>query len=90
MAGVVNHLDLQTLHAVNMQTADNANNHTSTSSTHCLNTEELGEYLGLSGRTIDRLRQTGALTYRRFGSQIRFAPEDVAAFVAQSRVLDES
>jgi excisionase family DNA binding protein len=71
-----------------MQNADIANNHTSTPSTRCLDTEELGEYLGLSGRTIDRLRQTGALSYRRFGSQVRFSPEDIAEFVSKSRVLE--
>jgi excisionase family DNA binding protein len=71
-----------------MQNADNTNNHTSTPSTRCLDTEELGEYLGLSGRTIDRLRQTCAISYRRFGSQVRFSPEDIAEFVAQSRVVE--
>jgi excisionase family DNA binding protein len=71
-----------------MQMDDNQNLHTSALHIRFLDTEELGEYLGLSGRTIDRLRQTGAISYRRFGHQIRFSPEDIAEFVAKSRVVD--
>jgi excisionase family DNA binding protein len=88
IARVVNHLVRPKAHAVYVQNTDNTNNRPSSSSTRCLDTEQLGEHLGLSGRTIDRLRQTGAISYRRFGHQIRFAQEDVAEFLAQSRVVE--
>ena len=54
----------------------------------CIDSDELGEVLGLSSRTIDRLREAGAITYRRFGkNQIRFAPEDVAEYIERCRVI---
>ena len=55
----------------------------------CLDSQQLGEYLGLSVRSIDRLREGGAISYLRIGGgSIRFAPEDVVAFIAQSRVVE--
>jgi predicted DNA-binding transcriptional regulator AlpA len=68
---------------------DTGNHDPSAPRTRCLDSEELGEFLGLSVRSIDRLRQSGALTYLRLGNQtIRFAPEDIAEFVAKSRVVE--
>ena len=85
---VINPLEHRMPHAVFMQMTDSQHHDLSTPSTRCLDTEGLGQYLGLSARTIDRLRQSGELPYRRFGYQVRFAPEDVAEFVAKSRVVE--
>ena len=67
---------------------DTQNHDPSTPRDHCFDSGELGEYLGLSIRSIDRLRLSGAISYRCFGHQIRFAPEDIDQFLAQSRVAE--
>jgi excisionase family DNA binding protein len=44
-------------------------------------------FLGTSVQTVDRLTRSGELPYVRIGkSQIRFRPEDLAAYVQQRRV----
>jgi excisionase family DNA binding protein len=52
----------------------------------CLDAQDVAEILGVSLRTIDRLRQSGSLTFRRVGHQIRFVPQDVADYLDRSRV----
>ena len=55
----------------------------------CLDSQELAEFLGVSVRSLDRLREAGAISYLRIGGgSIRFAPEDVARFIAKSRVAE--
>ncbi|MDR0476088.1 MAG: helix-turn-helix domain-containing protein [Treponema sp.] len=34
--------------------------------------------------TLDRLRQTGVLQYRKIGSQIRFLPDDLDRYLASA------
>jgi hypothetical protein len=73
-----------------MQMTDIENHDTPAPINHCLDSEGLGVYCGLSIRSIDRLRQKGELSYRRFGSQVRFAPQDVAEFIAKCRVVERA
>ena len=40
--------------------------------------------LGISTVSIDRLRRSGNLPYRKFGKLIRFLPEDLDKFIASS------
>jgi excisionase family DNA binding protein len=47
--------------------------------------QDVARYLPVSTRTVDRLRESGALPYRRIGGQVRFLPLDVAAYVEGSR-----
>jgi hypothetical protein len=39
---------------------------------------------GISTVTVDRLRQTGKLPYRKIGAQVRFTPEDIEMFIEAS------
>ena len=54
--------------------------------TPCLDGQDVAELLGVSTRTIDRLRESGALTFRRVGHQVRFVAEDVAEYLDRIRV----
>jgi excisionase family DNA binding protein len=54
--------------------------------TPCLDTQDVADFLGVSTRTVDRLRESGALTFRRVGHQVRFVPQDVADYLDRIRV----
>ena len=47
--------------------------------------DELAELLAVSCLTIRRLAATGALPASRVGRMLRFAPADVAAYLARNR-----
>jgi excisionase family DNA binding protein len=49
-----------------------------------LNKKQAATELGVSTVTLDRLRKSGRLQFRKIGSQIRFLPEDLDAFIANS------
>ena len=51
-----------------------------------LNKRDAAKTLGISPVTVDRLRKSGELPFRRIGSQIRFLPEDLDKFVRNSLV----
>jgi predicted site-specific integrase-resolvase len=46
-----------------------------------LNKKKAAAILGISTVTLDRLRQSGLLTCRKIGSQIRFLPEDLRIYL---------
>jgi len=47
--------------------------------------EDAAELLSISTITLDRLRKKGELQYRKFGSLVRFLPEDIEEFVKNSK-----
>jgi predicted site-specific integrase-resolvase len=48
------------------------------------NKKRAAEILGISTATLDRLRQSGLLPYRKIGCQIRFLPEDIQIYLDRS------
>jgi excisionase family DNA binding protein len=56
----------------------------------CYDANEIAELLGVSVRSVDRLRESGALTYRRVGHQIRFTTQDLVEFLDRIRVAADS
>ena len=46
--------------------------------------KQAADMLGLSTVTIDRLRKSGELPYRRFGGQVRFTNNDIEIFISRS------
>jgi excisionase family DNA binding protein len=46
-----------------------------------LNKKKAAAVLGISTVTVDRLRRTGLLPYRKIGCQVRFLPEDIRAYL---------
>jgi excisionase family DNA binding protein len=55
-----------------------------------LTKKEAAEVLGLSTVTVDRLRNSGSLGFRKFGGLIRFTEQDIQEFIEQSSVKPES
>lgn len=54
-----------------------------------LDIRAVAAYLGVSPRTIDRLKNAGALGYTKVGRrQIRFSLQDVARYVARNEVRE--
>jgi excisionase family DNA binding protein len=51
---------------------------------------QAGAALGISTVSIDRLRRSGKLPYRKFGGLIRFTEQDIQDFIEQSSVKTES
>jgi excisionase family DNA binding protein len=51
-----------------------------------LNKKAAADALGVSTATLDRLRRSGRLPYRKVGGLIRFLPEDIESFVRMSIV----
>jgi len=43
--------------------------------------------LKISTVTLDRLRKTGELPFRKIGSQIRFLPQDLETYINNSLVV---
>jgi len=48
--------------------------------------ESAAEWLGVSTRTLDRLRADGALAYVKLGGRIAYLEEDLLAYVRRQRV----
>ena len=48
------------------------------------NKRKAAAILGISTVTLDRLRQSGLLPYRKIGRQIRFLPEDIQAYLEKA------
>lgn len=48
------------------------------------NKRRAAKILGISTVTLDRLRQSGLLPYRKIGCQIRFLPEDIQVYLERS------
>ena len=48
--------------------------------------ESAAEWLGVSTRTLDRLRANGALAYVKLGGRIAYLEEDLLAYVRRQRV----
>jgi excisionase family DNA binding protein len=51
-----------------------------------LTTEEVAERLGTTPRHVRRLVFERRITYRKLGRYVRFHPDDVAEYVAATRV----
>ena len=51
-----------------------------------LNKHEAADILGVSSETIDRLRRSGALPYRKIGALVRFLDSDIQEFIENSKV----
>jgi excisionase family DNA binding protein len=51
-----------------------------------LTIEEAAERMRMSARHIRRLVQERRIAFHRLGRSVRFAPDDVAAYVASTRV----
>ena len=51
-----------------------------------LSREAAAEYLGVSTRTLDRLRAAGDLAYVKLGGRIAYLAEDLDASVRRQRV----
>jgi excisionase family DNA binding protein len=49
-----------------------------------LDKKQAAETLGVSPVTVDRLRQSGKLPYRKIGGLVRFIPEDLDDFIRAS------
>jgi excisionase family DNA binding protein len=50
-----------------------------------LDASAVATLLGVSARTVRRLATSGHLSYFRVGVQLRFSPDDVTRYVADSR-----
>jgi|GEM_PF-5134931 len=50
-----------------------------------LTRDEISKSLGFSSSTIDRLRRTGMLPYRKIGKIFRFTEEDIENFIINSK-----
>ena len=50
-----------------------------------LDKKKVAGILGISIVTLDRLRKSRALPYRKVGSQVRFLPEDIQAYLGACR-----
>ena len=55
--------------------------------TELLDKKAAAAVLKISTVTLDRLRQTGELPFRKIGSQIRFLPQDLEAYINNSLVV---
>jgi excisionase family DNA binding protein len=55
-----------------------------------LDRKDTSEVLGVSERTIDRLRSRGELEFVRVGGQIRFEPEGIDRFIKANIQLDRA
>ena len=51
-----------------------------------LDKQDAANYLGISQRTVDRLRANGTLGYTRVGGQVRFTWSDLLAFKMRNEV----
>jgi predicted DNA-binding transcriptional regulator AlpA len=51
-----------------------------------LNKKAAAQALGVSPVTVDRLRRSGSLPYRKIGSMVRFIPADIDDFIQRSAV----
>ena len=51
-----------------------------------MNKVALAKILGVSTRTVDRLKDSGALTFTRVGHQVRFSWHDIIRFLARNEV----
>lgn len=51
-----------------------------------LSREAAAEYLGVSTRTLDRIRAAGDLAYVKLGGRIAYLAEDLDAYVRRQRV----
>jgi excisionase family DNA binding protein len=51
-----------------------------------MNKLALAKFLGVSTRTVDRLKDSGALTFTRVGHQVRFSWHDIIRFLAKNEV----
>ena len=62
-----------------------------TERTSYLSTRQAAEYLGLSTRTLDRYRVSGAgPKFHKFGNRVRYARADVEAWAAERRYSSTS
>jgi excisionase family DNA binding protein len=52
------------------------------------NKREAAKILKISTVTLDRLRQSGQMPYRRVGSQVRFLPEDIEVYLEKASVKE--
>jgi excisionase family DNA binding protein len=43
--------------------------------------QKAAEQTGVSTVTIDRLRRTGKMPYRKLGNLVRFLPQDIESFI---------
>lgn len=48
--------------------------------------ESAAEYLGISTRTLDRLRAGGELAYVKLGGKIAYLEDDLVAYIRRQRV----
>jgi predicted site-specific integrase-resolvase len=51
-----------------------------------INKKDAAKILGISIVTLDRLRKSGKLSYRKIGSFIKFTPGDIDEFIKKSVV----
>jgi excisionase family DNA binding protein len=51
-----------------------------------LDKHDAADYLNVSARTVDRLRERGLLGYTRVGQQVRFAWRDLLEFKMKNEV----
>lgn len=52
-----------------------------------LSTKEVAELLGVSVKTVERMRRRRAITYVKIARRVRFRPEDVQKFITRMCVL---
>ena len=51
-----------------------------------LSREDAAAYLGISVRTLDRLRAEGKMSFVRLGGRVSYLPSDLDAYVERNRV----
>ena len=49
----------------------------------CLNSSQASQYIGVSSRTLTRLRDSGRIEYFKFGRNIRFTEEQLLDFLKE-------
>lgn len=51
--------------------------------------KDVAAWLSISTVSVDRLRRTGKLPYRKIGGLIKFLPEDLERFLANAKCGDQ-
>jgi len=53
-----------------------------------LKKNDVSKSLGISCVTIDRLRRSGKLPYRKIGKMVRFLEQDIESFIINSKATE--